>query len=100
MKFIYFSLVLVSVALQAECLFWGAKWNDLKVTWGINPLGSNNFVSMPRTENEAIRKGWVQEKSCAEGHLGNRYSLNGDRATLLIFGADGNIAGTFYLSYN
>ncbi len=33
------------------------NWNNLKVTWGINPFGSNNFVSLPREAAEAIKKG-------------------------------------------
>ena len=48
------------------------NWNNLKVTWGINPFSSNNFAPLPRTENEAIQKGWTKEKDCSQV-LGNRY---------------------------
>lgn len=70
----------------------GTNWNDLKVTWGINPFDSANFQSLPRTESEAKSKGWVKEKGCSEVN-GNRYILNGDRAVMLIFNALGIIAG-------
>ena len=33
------------------------KWNNLKVTWGINPFGANNFVSLPRDVADALKKG-------------------------------------------
>lgn len=68
------------------------NWNDLKITWGINPFDSNSFVSLPRTEREARSLGWIKEKDCSEVN-GNRYILNGDRAAMLIFNAKGVIAG-------
>ena len=67
-------------------------WDDLKVTWGMNPLSSGNYVSMPRTVNDAITQGWKLEKSCGQVN-GNRYILNNDRAVLLIFDTRGKIAG-------
>lgn len=67
-------------------------WNDLKVTWGANPFSQNNFVAMPRTETEARAKGWTKEKSCPEVN-GNRYMFTGDTSNLLIFDANGDIAG-------
>lgn len=67
-------------------------WNDLKVTWGINPFSPDHFVSMPRTETDARAQGWTKEKSCPEVN-GNRYMFMGDRSTLLIFNANGDIAG-------
>lgn len=70
----------------------GTNWNDLKVTWGINPFDSNNFQSLPRTEAEAKSKGWVKEKDCSKVN-GNRYIINGDRAVMLIFNSLGIIAG-------
>jgi len=67
-------------------------WSDLKVTWGADPFGPSNFVSMPRTVAEAVAKGWVREKNCSQVN-GNRYIFGGDRAVMLIFNAAGNIAG-------
>jgi hypothetical protein len=94
MKSIYLiSAITLSVLLSTEAfLFGGDKWDDLKVTWGINPFGSGNFVSLPRTEQEAIGKGWAKEKSCGQVN-GNRYVLKGDRAVMLIFAKSGLIAG-------
>ena len=90
-------LVLLTVAAclysTQAFLFSNDAWNDLKVTWGINPFGSNNYVSMPRMENDAISKGWKKEKGCADGLSGNRYLLNGDRAVMLLYTANGVIAG-------
>ena len=68
------------------------EWNDLKVTWGINPFDSNNFFSLPRTVADALKQGWAREKNCSEVN-GNRYILNGDRAVMLIFDSRGAIAG-------
>ena len=44
-------------------------------------------------EQEAIQNGWKKEKGCSDGVNGNRYVLNGDRTVLLIFNANGVIAG-------
>ena len=85
------ALILIIASTEAF-LFGGDAWNDLKVTWGINPFGSNNFVSLPRTEQEAISKGWVREKNCSEVN-GNRYILKGDNSVLLVFARSGLIAG-------
>ena len=87
-------VILGAAALNTEAFLFGASesWNDLKVTWGINPFGSNNFVSMPRTEQEALTKGWTREKNCSVVN-GNRYILKGDRAVMLIFSKSGLIAG-------
>ena len=93
MKSIYTILALSVFMISSEAfLFGGDNWNDLKVTWGINPFGSNNFVSLPRTEQEARNKGWVKEKNCSQVN-GNRYILKGDKAVLLIFSSSGLIAG-------
>ena len=94
MKSFYIFLILLVFIISSEAFLFGANeaWNDLKVTWGINPFGSNNFVSLPRTEQEARNKGWVKEKNCSQVN-GNRYILKGDNAVLLIFSSSGLIAG-------
>ena len=88
MKFQLLFLALVSFYIVEA----NPDWNNLKVTWGINPFGANNFVAMPRTVSEAISKGWVKEKGCSQIN-GNRYILNGDRAVMLLFNEAGAIAG-------
>lgn len=75
-------------------------WNDLKVTWGINPFSSSHFVKMPRTEAEAIKEGWTREKNCSTVN-GNRYMFKGDRAVLLSYNAAGiNIYTHIHTRYN
>ena len=87
------STIFLNAFLNTEAFLFGSdKWDDLKVTWGINPLSSDYFVSLPRTEQEAIGKGWAKEKSCGQVN-GNRYVLKGDRAVMLIFAKSGLIAG-------
>jgi len=82
-------------AVNASALFSEVKkdgvWNDLVRTWGMKQL-ANNFVSLPRLTEDAISAGWVADKNCTEMN-GNRYILNGDRMVMLIFGANGHIAG-------
>jgi len=92
MQFLCFCVLLSLNVFGAQALFGGDAWNDLKVTWGINPFGSNNYVSLPRTQAEAIKKGWTMESDCSTGN-GIRYVLKGDRAVILIFTAAGSIAG-------
>jgi len=76
------STIFLNAFLNTEAFLFGSdKWDDLKVTWGINPLSSDYFVSLPRTEQEAIGKGWAKEKSCGQVN-GNRYVLKGDRAVM------------------
>jgi hypothetical protein len=59
MKFEYLLISILANLLSTEGFLWGDsdKWDDLKVTWGINPFSSNNFVSLPRTESAALSKG-------------------------------------------
>lgn len=92
MKF-QFLLVAIFIA-STEAFLFGSDltWDDLKVTWGPNPLSSSYFNSMPRTRDAAIQAGWKLEKSCAQVN-GNRYTLNDSRQVILIFNTAGRIAG-------
>ncbi|KAK0049990.1 hypothetical protein Bpfe_020541 [Biomphalaria pfeifferi] len=71
------------------------KWNALKTTWGANPFSSDNFVEMPRTEEKAIKEGFVKISGCNESSAfrGSRYVKSGDYAVVLLFDANGYIAG-------
>ncbi|CAH1256151.1 Hypp1602 [Branchiostoma lanceolatum] len=89
MKAAVFVLIFGAVATEGF-LFGGEKWDDLKVTWGVNPL--NSYHSMPRTVKDADAAGWKLEKSCGEVN-GDRYILEDDPAVLLVFNAEGNIGG-------
>lgn len=83
-------IAIISFLVVVKC---SAQWNDLKVTWGVNPLSWSNFASLPRTESDALKNKWTLDKSCSNGLNGNRYVLNGDRAVMLIFSSKGLIAG-------
>ena len=87
------SIIIFNVFLNTKAfLFASDNWDNLKVTWGINPFSSESFASLPRSEKEAIANGWTKEKSCGQVN-GNRYVLKGDRAVMLIFAKSGLIAG-------
>jgi charged multivesicular body protein 7 len=95
MNSLYIVCALMAVGTANAFIFGGSTdeaWNDLKVTWGINPFGSA-YQSLPRTMNDAIAKGWTKDRDCTQGGSGHRFVLKGDRAVMLIFGANGNIAG-------
>lgn len=69
------------------------KWNDLRVTFGADPL-AGAYSQLPRTIDDAVAKGWTRVFGCAEGMIGERYVLGEDQSVVLIYDADGNIAGT------
>ena len=86
-------LIAVNFHASQGFLFGGnSNWDDLKVTWGMNPFDSNNYASLPRSETDAKKKGWTKESDCSSTN-GIHYVLKGDRSVILIFKADGNIAG-------
>ena len=102
MKFIVLAIFLANFYFAENFLIPdGNQWNDLKVTWGANPLdyNKNTFVSLPRTEENAKKAGWTLVKGCSNGANGNRYVLNNDLSTILIFNANGLIAG-FVFNFN
>jgi charged multivesicular body protein 7 len=95
-------LVLSTLALVAGAngWFWGSsepELNDLKVHFGLNAFASSNFESMPRTEAEAITKGWTTTNTgdCTNGQTfhGKRYFLKGDYTMGLLYDVNGVIAG-------
>ncbi|KAK3609729.1 hypothetical protein CHS0354_011421 [Potamilus streckersoni] len=71
------------------------KWENLRVTWGIDPFNPNNFACMPKTEQEAMSDGWVKKSYCsAERHfVGMRYWKNQDPSVMLLYDIKGYIAG-------
>lgn len=73
-------------------------WNDLKTTWGVNPLFSKwDFASLPRTVADARSQGWtLKDNGCADSTLlyaGSRYWISQDPAVFLIYDVNGFIAG-------
>ncbi|XP_013421837.1 uncharacterized protein LOC106181865 [Lingula anatina] len=79
---------------QAWLFGGGPAWDDLKVTFGINPFG-NSFSSMPRTVKDAVYYGWKLDTRCGSNSqfMGNRYIKDGDTAVMLLFDKNGYIAG-------
>ena len=68
MKFQYSlcTLLLVS-AFNVNAFLWGGEtWDDLKVTWGVNPLGKGVYESMPRTVVAAVEAGWKLYRDCSK----------------------------------
>ena len=92
----FFLVAYLATTINGMSLFLESKmlpeWDNLKVTWGINPFSSDNFVGMPLTEADAKAQGWTKEKGCGEVN-GNRYMFMGDTAVMLIYNAHGNISG-------
>ncbi|XP_013408191.1 uncharacterized protein LOC106172134 [Lingula anatina] len=64
------------------------EWRDLSVTFG-------SFSRLPRKAEDAISSGWILDKPCSGNnpYFGNRYILDGDVSTMLLFDKQGYIAG-------
>jgi len=97
-KLVVAALLLSSVACGYGFLFGGGPaFDDLKVTFAINPLNFWRFNSVPRTLEDAVAEGWsLHNDGCANSkdHLpGARYILNADLSVILVFDANGFIAG-------
>lgn len=60
------TLILLLCALNAKAFLFGGgeTWDDLKVTWGLNPFTSYN--SMPRTVEDAVNNGWTLVRDCSK----------------------------------
>ena len=96
MKFILASLAILANLYLTQCFLFSngniKDWNDLKITFG-PPNDPNSFISLPRTVQDAVNQGWKRTVGCLEGFTGNRYILNNDKEVILIFDANGLIAG-------
>jgi len=64
------------------------SWSKLYVTF-------RTFSKLPTEKNQAVKDGWKLTKACDANNYfqGNRYVLNGDTAVMLLFGANGQVAG-------
>ncbi|KAK3744546.1 hypothetical protein QZH41_005622, partial [Actinostola sp. cb2023] len=77
----------------------GFGWNtngDLKSPRYEHPTSDRfGFDSLPRNIQDARSEGWRLTKRCSGKNYfaGNRYVLNGDTAVMLLFGANGQVAG-------
>lgn len=69
-------------------------WQSLRVTWGVNLLSSRVFSKLPLTESKARSDGFAKlAGSCAGKFLGHRYMKGLDTAAVLLYDANGYIAG-------
>ncbi|KAH9524944.1 hypothetical protein Btru_028322 [Bulinus truncatus] len=71
------------------------KWDNLKVTWGPNPLNHNYFASLPRTVDEAHSAGFKKISDCStHGQWrGQRFVKDDDFSLILLYDVIGFIAG-------
>jgi len=82
---------------------WGsssaAEWNGLKAGFGINPFSSYTFATLPRTVADAVKDGWVLDRSTGGCGVsgsyfnGNRYWKDSDPGAMVLFDKNGYIAG-------
>ncbi|OWF54729.1 uncharacterized protein LOC110441354 [Mizuhopecten yessoensis] len=76
-------------------LFGDPDWNNLRVTWSLNPLDTLGFNAMPRTVDEAKAQGFVMDSDCGEiaGLQGKRFVKGRDYGLVLVYDKNGYIAG-------
>ncbi|KAK3599387.1 hypothetical protein CHS0354_036398 [Potamilus streckersoni] len=76
-------------------LFKQTKWDNLRVTWGMNPFNPYNYASMPRTEVDAKSEGFVMKSDCnaRTNFVGKRYWKSNDPSVMLLYDVNGFIAG-------
>jgi len=86
----YFTALAMCVVANANA---ETNWDDLRVTFGADPL-TGAYSQLPRTVADAVAAGWTRMYGCAEGKIGERYVLSEDQSIVLIYDADGKIAGT------
>jgi charged multivesicular body protein 7 len=73
-----------------------SSWNDLRVTFGLNPLSTWDFDEMPRDLHGNMKSFTLKDDQCTNGDgtfLGKRYWYKNDPATILLFDVNGYIAG-------
>lgn len=83
---------LVFLTFTTSLVFGLTDWNDLRVTWGIDPSNPQFFAPLPLTELLAIQGGWTKENDCSKIN-GIRYIKDNDRSVMIIYGIDGSVAG-------
>ncbi|KAK3730776.1 hypothetical protein RRG08_015692 [Elysia crispata] len=83
------------VASVESFLFDHPEWNDLRVTWGLNPL--TKFTKQPRTVDDAKDQGFtlVGSSTCDGSGVYNgfAYAKNDDYSATLLYDINGYIAG-------
>jgi charged multivesicular body protein 7 len=90
--------VIIAFTFTISAIHAGPSWNDLRVTFGINPLNTWNFDSLPRDLSGNMQKFVFKDDQCDKTtssgkFLGQRYWYDSDPAVLLLFDKAGYIAG-------
>jgi charged multivesicular body protein 7 len=89
-------LVILICVLFAQLASTDPTWNDLRVTFGVNPLDTWDFDEMPRDLHGNLKSFTLKDNQCGvKGgqFLGQRYWYKNDPATILLFDVNGYIAG-------
>ncbi|KAK0065125.1 hypothetical protein Bpfe_005683 [Biomphalaria pfeifferi] len=71
------------------------KWDNLRVTWGLDTHSPNYFSPLPRTVTDAIHAGFKKIGDCSVlAHWrGQRFVKNDDYSLILLYDIHGFIAG-------
>jgi charged multivesicular body protein 7 len=90
---------LLALTLGCALVAAGPAWNDLRVTWGVNPFSKWNFAQVPRDIGNDPSAGFVplDPKSLCDTPgapwPGKRYMVPDDPALVLVYDVNGYIAG-------
>jgi charged multivesicular body protein 7 len=74
----------------------GPDWNNLRVTWNINPFSKYAFTAMPRDLSGSLSGFELRDDQCTVPNakfLGKRYWYKKDPALSLLYDVNGIIAG-------
>jgi hypothetical protein len=95
-------LVLVALATVLSCVYVSeaqreVPWDDLRIKWDVNIFDENTFRQYPLTQADAVSQGFdavdAEGAACEDGLPGSRYATDGDLTTIVVYDANGFIAG-------
>jgi len=89
------TIIVISLISLLKIASSDPTWNDLRVTFGVNPFSQWDFDELPRNANGDLQSFALKDDQCTAGSLfvGKRYWYDKDPAVLLIFDVNGYIAG-------
>jgi charged multivesicular body protein 7 len=90
------AFIVISLSCLLQIALSDPAWNDLRVTFGINPFSKWDFDELPRDASGDMQGFVLKDDQCASGKgmfAGKRYWYENDPAVQLIFDANGYIAG-------
>jgi hypothetical protein len=96
-KMSFSKICLFVFVILGVCNFSSAlKWDNLKVTFGLNLFSSNAFAPMPLNSKAAENQNWENLSSSCENHnnfYGFRYMYENDPGITLLYDINGIICG-------